>query len=309
MNKTINNNKNATTAVSRLKQTNATTRGDSTTLLAMEALLMEEQLVKLREDLARDQAQRSNIPKGGIWRSAKKAWESKPGSSQSNTRTGGGNEQKQQQQQSESVRIVKTQSGATPIQPLFRPLDKLQKPHPVPVQPKPYEVISKPIANSDYEELIPTPKTTKNRVLNDLASYYDDEEDESDYGVQTNDRSNFQQALQEWKSGKSENTSDSNQGGGALWGNYDEEANKNAFREALQNWRTGDNDTNIQQSRPSTSSSTSQKAEMEIQTTEVHQLREKEVTLSDTFVQNLKDCVRMTYFDHLESYLLFTEAL
>jgi hypothetical protein len=163
--------------------------------LALETKLMEEQLVKLRQELARDKEERDKIKsKESIWKSARKAWQT---NSSLSTR--------------DNFQQVKQPNSSKAKAWLFNS-NKSQSRYSEP------NYATDVARDSVYEELKPMSAAFKKDSLAAIASKSQQEEDENEYDTLSNQntggalwgtydeeeaKSSFQEALLAWRTGNS----------------------------------------------------------------------------------------------------------
>ncbi|KAL9658733.1 hypothetical protein ABK040_005888 [Willaertia magna] len=261
--------------------------------LALETVIMEEELRRLRSNIQRDRENRQNIPKeGGIWKSSKKIMEQlgetntkvrpmSSGSSRKNT-----NIKEYEEMLTPKARVlpitepfdlysgeIVRAKDSTEGKPVFKPTFKSNA---IVSSPPQFTVV--PIAGTQYDEILPVVHNV-NQNAESSTTEYDEEEP---------------QILYIRQHGTEERVIDNNksptvEGGALLGGDYDEDLQRKLFQEALMKWRGNNQETDnhkIEQKDQSVGGNNS-----------IGETKKVNLSLDPTFVNNLCDSVKYTYFD------------
>ncbi|KAG2388045.1 hypothetical protein C9374_000895 [Naegleria lovaniensis] len=276
---------NTVLSQAKLKTKETTNKVDK---LALETVILEEELNRLKSNIMKEKENWKNVPKQGIWKSSQKIRDNMSGHSPlMSTKSNSSQRDRRPSSSSSSYtgegKVIKIRSSVTNFQVIGE--QSCNKDAPQPLK-------TKPIPGTVYEEICELPENASRNSENQLQTYPKQTklaEGQYDEALQ---QKLFQEAVRSWREGsqtQAEEMPNSTTGGGLLrQGDYDEELQQRLFRDAVAAWR---GESKPQVTKPATSNA-------ETSSDPFVEKKSSGLSMFQTeFVENLCNATRYTYFD------------
>nr|CAG4714388.1 unnamed protein product [Naegleria fowleri] len=252
--------------------------------LALETVILEEELKRLKFNIMKEKENWKNVPKQGIWKSSQKIREnisgqtvasplipSKPKSSQRESRPSSSSSS----YNSDEGKIIKIRSSVTNFQDLGVKACNNELPP---------SLKTKPIPGTIYEEICEIPDSSNQQPVQKQTKLAEGEYDEA---LQ---QRLFQEAVRSWREGNSDakiQESPATSSTPLRDGTYDEELQQKLFKDAVMAWR-GEQPHVVK--APTSNAETSSDPFVEKKSSGLSMFQTE-------FVENLCNATRYTYFD------------